>query len=44
MWLAFAGDARMLELVETWLHAGGPGLATVPDELELHVIAAPGLW
>lgn len=41
VWFAFVGDDRVLELVDTWLRAGGPGLASVPDELELHVIAAP---
>ena len=42
VWFAFVGDARVLKLLESWLGAGGPGLATLPDELELHVIAAPG--
>lgn len=42
VWFAFVGDARLLELVQRWLGAGGPGLAAVPDELELHVVAAPG--
>ena len=42
VWFAFIGDARALELLESWLGAGGPGLAILPDELELHVVAAPG--
>lgn len=42
MWFGFVGDTRVLGLVESWLRAGGPGLATIPDELELHVVAAPG--
>ena len=43
VWFGFVGDTRVLGLVESWLRAGGPGLATIPDELELHVVAAPGL-
>ena len=41
VWFAFVGDARALELLEGWIGAGGPGLAALPDELELHVVAAP---
>lgn len=41
VWFAFVGDARVLELLESWISAGGPGLATLPDELDLHVVAAP---
>jgi hypothetical protein len=41
VWLAFIGGAHVLELIESWLGAGGPGLATIPDELDLHVIPAP---
>lgn len=42
VWFGFVGDSRVLGLVESWLRAGGPGLASIPDELELHVVAAPG--
>ena len=42
VWFAFVGDARALELLEGWIGAGGPGLAALPDELGLHVVAAPG--
>ena len=41
VWFGFVGDTRVLTLVESWLRAGGPGLAALPDELELHVVAAP---
>ena len=42
VWFGFVGDARALELLADWLGAGGPGLAPLPAELELHVVAAPG--
>jgi hypothetical protein len=41
VWFGFVGDTRVLTLLEGWLRAGGPGFATLPDELELHVVAAP---
>ena len=43
MWFGFVGDLRVLELLASWVRAGGPGLAALPDELELHVVAAPRL-
>jgi (2Fe-2S) ferredoxin len=41
VWFGFVGDLRVLDLLEHWLTAGGPGLAALPDELELHVVATP---
>lgn len=42
VWFGFVRDAGALALLAGWLTAGGPGLARLPDELELHVVAAPG--
>ena len=41
VWLAFVGGTRVLDLIETWLAAGGPGLTPIADELDLHVIDPP---
>jgi (2Fe-2S) ferredoxin len=41
VWLALIRDLAVLDLLEDWLADGGPGLAPVPDLLELHVIPAP---
>ncbi|HSU12242.1 MAG TPA: hypothetical protein VLK57_23865 [Pseudonocardia sp.] len=41
VWFGFVGDTRVLTLLEGRLRAGGPGFARLPDELELHVVAAP---
>ena len=41
VWFGFVGDTRVLTLLEGWLRAGGPGFARLPDELELHIVAAP---
>ncbi|HEX4360024.1 MAG TPA: (2Fe-2S) ferredoxin domain-containing protein [Pseudonocardia sp.] len=41
VWFAFIAGTRVLSLLEDWLADGGPGLAAVPDELDLHVIPAP---
>lgn len=41
VWLAFVAGGRVLDLLETWLADGGPGLAAIPAELDLHVIPAP---
>jgi (2Fe-2S) ferredoxin len=41
VWLALVRDLAILDLLEAWLIAGGPGLAPIPDVLALHAIAAP---
>ena len=41
VWLALIRDLAVLDLVESWLADGGPGLAPIPDLLSLHVIPAP---
>jgi hypothetical protein len=41
LWLAFVRDTAILEVLDTWLTAGGPGLVPVPDELSLHAVTPP---
>ena len=41
VWLAFVRDLAVLEVLDDWLDAGGPGLAPIPDELDLHVFTPP---
>ena len=43
VWFGSVRDTRILVVVESWLRAGGPGLVALPDELEQHVVPAPGL-
>jgi (2Fe-2S) ferredoxin len=41
VWLALVRDLAVIDLLETWLADGGPGVAPIPDVLSLHVIPAP---
>lgn len=41
VWLGLVLDHAALDLLELWVSAGGPGLAPLPDALDLHVIPAP---
>ena len=41
VWLGLVRDDGALDLLESWVSAGGPGVAPLPDPLSLHVIDAP---
>lgn len=40
VWLGLVDDYA-LELVQEWARAGGPGIAELPDALQLHQISRP---
>jgi hypothetical protein len=42
VWLRHVLDVRAVEAIAAWLHAGGPGLADVPDGLR-PLVTTPGL-
>lgn len=41
VWLGLVLDHAAVDLLETWVGAGGPGLAPLPACLDLHVISPP---
>ncbi|OIJ99614.1 hypothetical protein BIV24_04590 [Streptomyces colonosanans] len=41
VWLGLVNDTDATEDVITWVRAGGPGAAPMPEILDLYVIAAP---
>ncbi|GAA2530054.1 hypothetical protein GCM10010201_31790 [Pilimelia columellifera subsp. columellifera] len=41
MWLGLVRDEAAIDLLESWLAAGGPGLASLPAALSLQVFPAP---
>jgi len=41
VWLGLVRDQTAVELIETWLCAGGPGAAPIPASLALQMIASP---
>ncbi|MFB9431282.1 (2Fe-2S) ferredoxin domain-containing protein [Streptoalloteichus tenebrarius] len=41
VWLGFVLDETVLDDLEGWLAAGGPGRAPLPDALELHRVTPP---
>ena len=40
-WLAWVNDDDAVADIESWLAAGGPGLAPIPATLELHTFTPP---
>jgi (2Fe-2S) ferredoxin len=42
LWLAFVHDTAILDIIDDWVSAGGPGVARVPDQLALHAFTPPG--
>ncbi|SDD91187.1 hypothetical protein [Actinokineospora iranica] len=42
VWLGFVLTDAAVDDIDTWLAAGGPGVAPLPATLELHRITPPG--
>jgi hypothetical protein len=42
VWFGFVLSSPAIEDLESWISAGGPGVAPLPDTLDLHRITAPG--
>ncbi|SER64376.1 hypothetical protein [Actinokineospora terrae] len=42
VWLGFVLDDGVLDDIEAWLDAGGPGVADLPAALELNRVSPPG--
>jgi predicted metal-binding protein len=43
VWLGLLNDDDAIDLLTTWVADGGPGVAVMPDALELHRIRPAGL-
>ncbi|MGW4823070.1 (2Fe-2S) ferredoxin domain-containing protein [Streptomyces sp. NPDC004227] len=41
VWLGLVNDADATEDIVAWVHAGGPGVAPLPDILDLYAITPP---
>ncbi len=41
VWLGLVNDPAATEDVVGWIRAGGPGVAPIPDVLDLHVLTPP---
>nr|WP_199566820.1 hypothetical protein [Streptomyces triticagri] len=41
VWLGLVNDAAATEDIVAWVRAGGPGVAPLPEILELHTFAQP---
>lgn len=42
VWLGLVNDAAATEDIAAWVRAGGPGIAPLPDILDLYTFAPPG--
>ncbi|MFI6761846.1 hypothetical protein ACIBF5_22165 [Micromonospora sp. NPDC050417] len=42
VWFGFVLDDSAVDDIATWVRAGGPGVAPLPDVLDLYVMPAPG--
>jgi (2Fe-2S) ferredoxin len=40
-WFGFVLDEQVITELAEWVLAGGPGVATLPDTLELHLVQPP---
>lgn len=43
VWLGWVLSEAVLDDIEAWLTSGGPGVAPLPETLDLHRVTAPGV-
>lgn len=43
VWFGLALDAEVTADIADWVRSGGPGVAALPDVLDLSVVSAPGV-